>query len=457
MGHSFKNFVFRTSIILACLLVIACKEKEDILEPINPEQTTPKPTDPKPADPKPADPKPADPKPADPKPADPKPSDPKPSDPKPADPLTQCINPANVNAADQAQHNENFENLAINGPCSWLPDELLDEGPFTETGVFFVQKNITPPEGHRTSLEFGKDNWLTAELYSRDNDREITDFINFVDDPSGIDNTVLKLSTLKHTDGAIIRSSQALPNNYRISLKVGFPQYGDGEEPGLNGYDSGDELAEPWNGFSATAENGFYWLSILDSQPKPHNNTWIHHHRKFVIDSDNHSPPWMEIYNGNEFESSGKNPIMVIAPDGTRTPNIRNGSPFISYAADTWQTSGKIRAIDSYLPNEWYQVTFTRKDNIYTFKIEGNFKHSGNMTYTGSIDAAENCIWHYNQTSEDLNPDCVNNDSWAELGEQFPFWPQSSGFDDFFMLGDPHINYYEGHVYYDDIQLVELP
>jgi len=457
MGHSFKNFVFRTSIILACLLVIACKEKEDILEPINPEQTTPKPTDPKPADPKPADPKPADPKPADPKPADPKPSDPKPSDPKPADPLTQCINPANVNAADQAQHNENFENLAINGPCSWLPDELLDEGPFTETGVFFVQKNITPPEGHRTSLEFGKDNWLTAELYSRDNDREITDFINFVDDPSGIDNTVLKLSTLKHTDGAIIRSSQALPNNYRISLKVGFPQYGDGEEPGLNGYDSGDELAEPWNGFSATAENGFYWLSILDSQPKPHNNTWIHHHRKFVIDSDNHSPPWMEIYNGNEFESSGKNPIMVIAPDGTRTPNIRNGSPFISYAADTWQTSGKIRAIDSYLPNEWYQVTFTRKDNIYTFKIEGNFKHSGNMTYTGSIDAAENCIWHYNQTSEDLNPDCVNNDFWAELGEQFPFWPQSSGFDDFFMLGDPHINYYEGHVYYDDIQLVELP
>ena len=456
MGKNFKNFVLHISLIMTCLLVIACKEKEDILEPINPEQTTPKSTDPKPTDPKPTDPKPTDPKPTDPKPTDPKPTDPKPTDPKPADPLTQCINPKNTNAADQAQHNENFENLAINGPCVWQIDALANEGPFTETGLYFTQKEITPPEGNRTSLAFGNNNWLTAELYSRDNDREITDFINFVDDPSGIDNTVLKLSTLKHTDGAIIRSSQSLPKNYRISLKVGFPQYGDGED-GLNGYDIGDELAEPWGEQLATSENGFYWLSILDSQPKPHNNTWIHHHRKFVIDSDNHNPPWMEIYNGDNFESSGKNPIMVIAPDGTRTPDIRNGSPFISFAADTWQASGKVRAIDSYLPNEWYQVTFTRIDNIYTFKIEGNFKHSGNMTYASSIDAAEKCIWHYNQTSEDLNPDCVNNDFFVDLGEQFPFWPQSSGFDDFFMLGDPHINYYEGHVYYDDIQLIELP
>ena len=181
MGKNFKNFLLHISLIMTCLLVIACKEKEDILEPINPEQTTPKPTDPKPTDPKPTDPKPTD----------PKPTDPKPADPKPADPLTQCINPKNTNAADQAQHNENFENLAINGPCSWQPDELLNEGPFTETGVFFVQKDITPPEGNRTSLAFGKNNWLTAELYSRDNDRAITDFINFVDDPSGIDNTVL--------------------------------------------------------------------------------------------------------------------------------------------------------------------------------------------------------------------------------------------------------------------------
>jgi hypothetical protein len=405
--------------VCACLSMIGCKETSDVQEP-----------------------------------ADPKPADPKPADPKPTDPLTQCIN--STNESDQVHRFENFENLLINGPCVWQTDALANEGPFTETGKYFTQREVTPPPGNRSSLAFGKNNWLTAELYSRDNDRAITDFISFVDDPSGSDNTVLKLSTLKHTDGAIIRSSQALPKNYRISLKVGFPQYGNGE-PGLNGYDSGDELAEPWNGHSATAENGFYWLSILDSQPKPHNNTWIHHHRKFVIDSDNHNPPWMEIYNGDDFESSGKNPIMVIAPDGARTPNIRNGSPFISYAADKWQDSGDIRAIDSYLPNEWYQVTFTREDNVYTFNIEGNFKYSGINAYHGSIDAAEKCIWHYNQNSEDLNPNCVNNDFFAELGDQFPFWPQSSGFDDFFMIGDPHINYYEGHVYFDDIQLQELP
>jgi len=115
MGKNFKNFVLHISLIMTCLLVIACKEKEDILEPINPEQTTPKPTDPKP-------------------------TDPKPTDPKPADPLTQCINPKNTNAADQAQHNENFENLAINGPCVWQIDALANEGPFTETDCISLKK-----------------------------------------------------------------------------------------------------------------------------------------------------------------------------------------------------------------------------------------------------------------------------------------------------------------------------
>jgi hypothetical protein len=376
--------------------------------------------------------------------------------PTPPEPLTQCINPANDIEIAQAPQNENFENLSINGPCDWESDRLISEGPFTETGEFFTQKETIPPQANRNSLVFGSNNWLTAELYSRDDDRAITDFIDFVDDPSGNDNTVLKLSTLKHTDGAIIRSSEALPENYRISMKVGFAQYGDGES-GLNGYDSGDERAEPWGAQSAISENGFYWLAILDSQPKPHNNTWIHHHRKFVIDSDNNHPAWMQIYNGHDFESSGKNPIMVIAPDGKKIPSLLNGSPFISYAGGEWQESGEIRAVDAYLPNEWYQVTFIRQDNIYTFKIEGNFKFSGINIYEGSIDAAENCIWHYNRNSEELNPKCINNNAFDELGEQFPFWPQSSGYDDYFMIGDPHINYYEGHVYFDDIQLEELP
>jgi hypothetical protein len=251
MRKNFKNLIFCISIIFTCLSVIACKEKTNVQES----------TDPTPNNPAPTEPAPTEPTPTNPTPTNPTPTNPTPTNPTPPKPLTQCINPTNKIEANQVHQNENFENLSINGPCSWQPDALINEGPFTEAGEYFTQQEITPAEGYRSSLAFGENNWLTAELYSRDKDRAITDFINFIDDPSGNENTVLKLSTLKHTDGAIIRSSQALPKNYRMSLKVGFPQYGDGE-PGLNGYDSGDELAEPWNGHSATA--GFQGVRLLD-------------------------------------------------------------------------------------------------------------------------------------------------------------------------------------------------
>src|SRR5947199_107768 len=74
--------------------------------------------------------------------------------------------------------------------------------------------------------------------------------------------------------------------------------------------------AEPWWNNDATTHNGFYWLTILDAQPRPHNNTWIHHHRKVVLDSDNNYPPWMEMFDGNGFALNGEHPIMMFALDG---------------------------------------------------------------------------------------------------------------------------------------------
>jgi len=34
-----------------------------------------------------------------------------------------------------------------------------------------------------------------------------------------------------------------------------------------------------------------------------------------------------------------------------------------------------------------------------------------------------------------------------------PRWPAGQGWPDYFMLGDPHANFYEGEVHYDDIRL----
>lgn len=44
-------------------------------------------------------------------------------------------------------------------------------------------------------------------------------------------------------------------------------------------------------------------------------------------------------------------------------------------------------------------------------------------------------------------------DPFPEFGEPHPLWPAGSSWPDYFMLGDPHGNFYVGAVYYDDIRL----
>lgn len=75
-------------------------------------------------------------------------------------------------------------------------------------------------------------------------------------DPKNPNNQVLKISTPEHTDGVVLRSKNPLPPKYRISLKIGFANYGN--ETKLNGYNSGNERAEPWRELSSVGHNSFY-------------------------------------------------------------------------------------------------------------------------------------------------------------------------------------------------------
>jgi hypothetical protein len=264
---------------------------------------------------------------------------------------------------------------------------------------------------------------------------------------------VLRIASPAHTDATVVRSSEPLPQRYRVSLRVGFPSFGDGR-PLQNGYKD-SETAEPFWMEDARSQNGFYWLTILDAQPRPHNNTWIHHHRKVVIDSDNHYPPWMEIWDGTNFLPSGENPVMMIALDGKGKDDERTGAPFLSWSRGQWQPSGAIRAVEAYLPNEWYQVTIERFDTLFTLEISGKFRYGGQQTYRATIDAAEHCVWHYNRSSAEDASGCVDTQGYPSLGSAWPKWPPGAVWPDWFMFGDPHTNYYEGEVYYDDVRLEE--
>lgn len=334
---------------------------------------------------------------------------------------------------------EDFESFPFYDIPTWRIDAAKYEGPYSESGEYYQKQNIFPPQAYRNTISIGKGDWLTAEIYTRTEDPILLDYLDVVSDPMDASNQVLKISTPDHTDGVVLRSKKPLPPKYRISLKIGFANYGN--ESKLNGYNDGTERAEPWRDLSSVGHNGFYWLAILDKPPKPHNNIWIHHHRKFVIDS----------WNRKNFNNS----VNVIALDGKSETHQAFGKTFISYLDNNWQHISDI-PMDYYLDNEWYTVTFVRTALFYQFSITGNFKNGGLTTYKDKINIRKNCVFHYNQTVEELDPACVDNRKQNFLGKDFFSWPKDSAYPEYFMLGEPHINYYEGNFLVDDITLEVL-
>jgi len=345
---------------------------------------------------------------------------------------------------------EDFEALAAPS-ASWQADPIPDDGPYSDNGIFFQRQGVVPPRAYRATVPFGASGWLTAESYTRSAAAAFEDRFAVVQDPADPSNRALRLRSPAHTDATVIRPSQPLPAKYRVSLRVGFADFGDGN-PGLNGY-KGGETAEPWLPDSATGQNGFYWLAILDAMPRPHNNVWIHHHRKVVMDSDNNVPPWMEIFDGTAFRVDGRHPLMMFALDGAQDPQDLYGPPFLSYAGGDWQPSGTIRAVDSYLPGEWYRASVERDGTRYTLEVSGRFQYGGQRTYRASIDAAARCVWHYDRTPDEASAACANPRSSAGLGTAYPYWPADGTWPYWFMFGDPHENFYAGSVLYDDVQL----
>lgn len=346
-------------------------------------------------------------------------------------------------------YREDFQQTAV-PDATWEADPLPDDGPFSDNGAFFQARGVVPPAGYRISAPLGADGWLRIESYTRSSTKAFHDLADVATDPADPANRVLRIGSPAHTDATVIRPASALPDKYRISLRVGFADFGDGK-PGLNGY-VGGERALPWWDDDATAQNGFYWLTILDAQPRPHNNTWIHHHRKVVIDSDNNVPPWMEMFERTAFRLDGENPIMMFALDGRGAGTETTGKPFLSWAAGQWQPSGAIRAVDGYLPQEWYRVSIERSDGVFTMEISGRFRFGGERTYRTSIDAKANCVWHFNRTAEEDASQCVDESGWPSVPAS-PRWPGGQTWPDWFMFGDPHTNYYRGQVLYDDVQL----
>ncbi|HTL11632.1 MAG TPA: hypothetical protein VL588_04050 [Bdellovibrionota bacterium] len=335
----------------------------------------------------------------------------------------------------ELKYRETFEGTTIPS-ATWKPEDLRQGDAYSDQGSYFTSKNpaFKVPQAFRSGVEFGQDHWLHIESYTRSASRRMNQMYSIVSDPAGGHNHALQIHSEAHTDATELRSNTPLPAAYKICTLVGYADFGTGlPAPDTNGY-KGDEMAGPWVDHSSTNENGFYWLAILMSPPRPHNNVWIHHQRKVVIDSDNNWYPaseggsWTRIFNGRDFVVSGEHPVMAFVLDRDHKDKVynydRTGQPFISMANGQWNSeaeTGQIRAVDAYKDRTWYEACIEKTPQSYGISVAGDFKYGGKRKYENSIDAAK---------------------VFTQAGAR-----------DYFMMGDPHINYYRGTVYYDDVRL----
>jgi hypothetical protein len=352
-------------------------------------------------------------------------------------------------------HHETFD-APLAEPAAWTEDLYGDDSPYhvdayDEDGAFFAERGgdtfraaLSSFRSFRKSFPAGQDGWLTIELYGRDENKD------GIPESGGrflVERGQARLVSARHTDAAILRSTAPLPPRYRVEVTVSGIDFG-GRGP-TNGYD-GDESGGPWRFTdaspaprSAVRENGVYFLCITDyARPAPHNNVFIHHHRKVVMDTDNNTDVWSSVWNPvtRAAEPAGERYVSMIWLDGSQPGTAWTGNPFVSYTPGGWVRDAVF--VDQYLPGERYVFAIERDGASYTLSVRGRFARGGERTYTATrrfTDAPP--VWHYNQTPAEYRGDA---------GEA---WPAGTAFPEHFFFGDPHINFYEGTAVFDDVKL----
>ena len=377
-------------------------------------------------------------------------------------------------------YHETFDSL-IKEPAHWTEDTYGDTSRwhvdiFDDDGDFFREAYgdefdtlLNSFRAFRKSFPYGQDDWLTFELYGRDEDKDgIPEsggkIVNF--------DGKAKLICERHTDGAIITTSNELPDIYRIEVTVSGIDFGgdknnDGnwyENGKFNGYD-GDEMASPWRKnwnktewLESWHENGLYYACIVDyPKPAPHNNVFIHHHRKVVMDTDNNNydgDAWSYVFNPNtsRFEKDGNMFTGMIWLNGENFGDDFTGNFFCNWTPAGWQTEEwNTNFADKYIAGQTYTFTIERTPEFISMSVSGKFYYGGDTIYTVTKEITEfPVVWHYNR---DEPYDGSKNELKEYYRQAYDTWPENSYYPDFFFCGDPHINFYEGSAEYDDIRL----
>ena len=187
-----------------------------------------------------------------------------------------------------------------------------------------------------------------------------------------------------YRDSAIIRSTQPLPKKYKVSVVIGQINY---DLKNIAKYSRDREYREgPKN------ENGCYLIAITDQAPTEHyTNDWWHQHRKLVIDVDN-----------NVWGHGMPNPIFMVYFDENNELVSYNGG------TDKWEFNW-VKGVE-YQKDAWYKIEIEKTSYEYVLSISDD---KGVLLEQSRIPIDE--VWHTEEK-----------------------------YQEYFVTGEPHENYYEG-------------
>ena len=245
-----------------------------------------------------------------------------------------------------------------------------------------ITEDFTRPIKAVPGKAFGKEDQLTFELFR--------DGTFLIDGKSGY----AWQKSDSYRDSAFMRSTNALPETYKISAVVGDIDYGLEKISGL--------LRDPEYSEGPQNENGCYLLAITDTPPIGHHtNTWWHQHRKLVVDVDN-----------NAWGHGMPNPVFMVYFDKDNRLVSYNGMD------NEWQRDW-MKAV-TYEPDKWYRIEIEKTKKQYIMSVRSE---SGQLLKSASVDLDK--VWHADEYHED-----------------------------YFVIGDPHENYYQGSMKIREITIV---
>lgn len=405
----------------------------------------------------------------------------------------------------ELMYSEDFEE-AFDADDDWIVDPQGDDSPwhvdeFDDDGEYFeiqggedFNEALDTVDILRKRQEVGEDGWLTLEHAAQDRDQD-----GSPDNEPGLDvaDGEATINIPGADSGLVLTATDTLPEEYRIEYELtgfdfGGKRDGSWEYDGkYNGYESKecqtnfpwvregepdpDPCGDPWG--DVTSENGFYMLSIMDyAKPAPHNNIFIHSHRKVGMDTYSVAADWSEgmykvcdpstgeLYPYEESDAVNVNQSFFDGqqfrnPDFAYSEFVMPTDCGLHVGNDETEIVAAAEMQPDVLPEETYTFAIERTGDSYVTEMTGNFARVGHTTLRYErpfIDEEENLsVLHYNQTADEydgsLNQELEVTGPHGEFTKEI--WPEGSEYPDNFIIGIPHLNYYEGSASLDNLRL----